>query len=799
MSALNFLNKTFSKITLDDKNEKNKNEKNKKNDKNKNEKKNDIDVDGGIKEKSIKFNHGVMIKLKKGVYKGYNGYVLESYPDTFDVKFEYTNYILVKHYGLLNIGSIINTNYGKSTIVQKIDKLYVIKTSNETNLNMFSSQLVKVLYKDNALFIVEMNGKKVNLGLKLNSDNKETMLSELSKVVQNGELDETIYELSELSELSDSDIYYMIICNSDDKSDIEHIGKYGKCISIIDEQYMIKYTRISRFDKKNLDINGKNVIVKRGEFKGKIGEIANINKASLNVHIDALNKSISRHVVFDKFYIKERSVEVGDVFYNDVMLKSGLVINVTKITENIMYGYDKHNNEVTFKKDDIEKYLPGFKIISKKEIDNDIYTEEDNLVSEEQQEEEHQYEEDDSNEVEIMGYEVNEVNEVNDTNDTNEKTNDTNEKTNGFENGNVDEMELKVSFKDMERCEFVAQKLSKEETEIMNSIDKVIRLLNYPCDIINKYTLLSKIVETEKVMKAELEKINIKKWKKSDMKYVIMYLVIAEVIKNRELHMTYNTFKSQIEKLYNIGYFTKSDVMGSCFLITEKENENIIKTCFGLTMLSEEESLKMREIYKKSKYLEIMIKMVENCGVILQEWYGKINLKGCKNVEVKIYNVAEGRREKEYPKYFLTTNDILTGNIPETSKKIVWGPQSEYLVNIWKTGLNKKMMSCDDNEKKSIYEYVINNFDNAPFMRSYVPTNEIERVKYTELMKTFVKFVGQLKEYVNMKRGEKMCKLSEMNKEKERVNKKRRELSDLRGLEYEFDNIDIRCNKKIKK
>lgn len=639
MSALNFLNKTFSKITLDNKTNKKINEKNNKK------------MDGEIGEKMggklIKFNHGVMIKLKKGIYKGYNGYVLEYYPETVDVKFEYTNNVLVKNY-------------------------------------------------------------------------------------------------------------------------------------------------ISRFDKNMVEIKDEKVVVKRGEYKGKVGEIIKINKARLTIHIDALNKTISKHVVCDKLIIKERNVEIDDVFYYDIILKGGITITVTKITDDMMYGYDKDNNVVTFKECDIEKYLPGFKILKQKgEVESKcIENNEDIFISENQQEEEeeHKYEEGQEDEGEVMGYERNDINE-------NEKVNIENEKN------NTDELELKVSFKDMERCEFVSQKLSKDETEIMNSIDKVIKLLNYPTDIINKYSLLEKIMGTIKVMRNELERVNITKWKKSDIKYIVLYLIIVEVVKKRELHITYNTFTSQIEKLYNIGYFIKSDVMGSCFLITEKENADIINTCFGLVVLSEEESKKMRVLYKDSKYLEIMIRMIENCGDILQEWYGKIDLKGCKKVDVKIYNVAEGRRNKEYPKYFLTTKDILNGNIPETSKKIVWGPQSEYLVNIWKTGLNKKMMSCNSDEKKSIYEYVINNFDNAPFMRDYIPSNEVEKIKYTELMKTFVKFVGQLREYVDMKKNEKMCKLNERNIEKERVNNKRREFSELRGLEEGFDNIELKeqkGNKKLK-
>jgi ribosomal protein L24 len=620
MSALNFLNKKFSNITLDNKaNEK-------MNDKKMNDKK--IKKENG---EFIKFNHGVMIKLKSGIYKGYNGYVLEYYPDMIDVKFE------------------------------NMDGGFIIK----------------------------------------------------------------------------------------------------------------------RVEKKMVEIKGDNVFIKKGDYKGKNGELINIVKARLNVHIDALNKSVSRHLVKVNGVFEERNIEIGDVFYNDIMLKNGDIINVTKIKGEVMYGYDKKNNDVEVKGSEIGRYLPGFKInCSKKvdiEINDDIFVSENNV----DEEEDHQYEEEEKEqeESEVVGYEVD-----------------------GYkgESDNIgEEMELKVSFKDIERCEFVAQKLSKDETEIMNNVDKVIKLLSYPSDIINRYTVLGNIKQTIDVMKGDLERINITTWKESDLKYITFYLIIVELIKNRDMYMTNNIFISQVEKLYNVGYFTKVDIKGSCLLMSMKDR--IMETCFGLIVLSEEKSEGIRLLYKKSKYLEIIIKMIENCGVILEEWYGKINLRGNKKVEVKIYNVAEGKREKAYPKYFLTTKDILTGNIPVTSKKIRWGPQSEYLVNIWKNGLNKKMEMCDNDNKRSVYEYVINNFDNAPFMKDYIPTNEMEKLKYTELMKTFVKFVDQLKEYVDMKNVEKANRLDEINKEKERVNKKRREICEIKGLLGDFEDIGIDENKKIKK
>ena len=683
MSALNFLNKTFSKIVLDDKTgdkmnekyeknyEKNYEKTNKKINKKVNKKDGENSIEEDVKldenEKLIKFNHGVMIKLRRGFYKGYNGFVLENYPDTVDVKMNYIDYVLVGN-GLLKNGMVINTSFGKSTIIEMIN-----------------------------------NGK-----------------------------------------------------------------------------YMISYERIARFEKNNVEIKGDKVMIKRGEHKNKIGDLVKINKAKLNIRIDAL--------------LREKNVEEDDVFYNDLVLKGGETINVVKVTKEYMEGYDKKNNIIKFQEVDVEKYLPGFKIIrsdksdtnkEKYESDEKVYVGDEKLyIGDEEENGENVFatdEGEDGGEGEVMGYEEN-----------------TNENGDNYENENgnmIEEDELKVSFKDMERCEFVAKTLSKEENDIMNNIDKVIKFLSYPCDIINKYSLMEKIMDSLKIMKGDLERVKINRWKKSDIKYVVLYLTIIEVVKYRDINITYNTFTNQIEKLYKVGYLTKSDILGSNFLI----NENIKDTCFSCIILSDEESKNVRTLYKEKRFLEIIIKMVEKCGDILQKWFGKIDLKGIKRLDIKIYNVADGKRNKEYPKYFLTTKDILSGNIPVTSKKIIWGPQSEYLVNIWKNSLNNKMKKCDDNESRSIYEYVINNFDKAPFMRDYVPKNDIEKVKYKELMVTFVKFVDQLREYVNIKNSEKQCELDKRNEEKEKVNNKRSMLSEFRNLEDDLDGLNLDEKKITKK
>jgi uncharacterized membrane protein YgaE (UPF0421/DUF939 family) len=101
------------------------------------------------------------------------------------------------------------------------------------------------------------------------------------------------------------------------------------------------------------------------------------------------------------------------------------------------------------------------------------------------------------------------------------------------------------------------------------------------------------------------------------------------------------------------------------------------------------------------------------------------------------------------------------------------------------------MINCKDNEQKLIYKYVIDNFDNAPFIRRNMPTNDVEKRLYKELMKTFVKFVEQLKQYTDVKTSEKNYKLEKYRQEQERVSKKRREISELNNLNVDLDNLDI--------
>ena len=778
MSALNFLNKNFTNLSLDVVSRDTTSTNAKPVKIGTNDIKNET--------KNLSFSHGSMIILKKGYYKGYRGYVLEHYPERIDIRLEYIDYVFMKPFGTLKIGSVIMTTYGKSIIMNKIEKLYVIKTDEE-ELRMSSTYLIKLVYIKNQLMIIKENSKKnYKINLKLNQSTLDQMLIELSKVVKNKKLSEVISEEIETEITYFEDEYYMIIANSENQNDKQYIGKYGKCIGIIDPQYMIKYDRIVRVDRKLVEINDQSVLIKKGQYKNKVGKLVKIYKASLNVYIDALNKSFVKHLVFENGLFKEKNIEVDDVFYCDIVLKDDTTINVKKVNNEVICGVNRNHKTISFKRDEIKVFLPGFKIkndINENDVTNDDINNEQEFLQDEDVEKNDDEKNDDEDDKERTDYEENENND-----------NHNEEKEDQFQ----DEVEMKQSFKDIERCGFMDRSFSKVEKEILSNIDKVIKFLSYPDHFVNKYTLLDKIKESLKVMREDLERININRWKTSDMKYVISNLVIYDCIKNSENDITYNYFTTQVEKLYKVGYLSKTDISGATFLRTEIEKD-IINTCFGLVIISSDESKRLKSLYKESKYLEIIVKIMENCGLILQEWFGKIILNNNMSNQIEILSVKNERSMKDYPKYFITTNDILTGNIPETSRNILWGPHSNRLVNVWKNGLNKKMDGCMNEEKKSIYKYVIDNFDKAPFMRDYTPKDDFEKIKYKELMKTFVKFIEQLREYVNLKNSEKLVELQERNKEKERVNKKRREISDLNNLNVDLDDLmldDKNINKK---
>ena len=115
----------------------------------------------------------------------------------------------------------------------------------------------------------------------------------------------------------------------------------------------------------------------------------------------------------------------------------------------------------------------------------------------------------------------------------------------------------------------------------------------------------------------------------------------------------------------------------------------------------------------------------------------------------------------------------------DTARKIMWGPKSQTLINIWKQSLNKKLEKESNMDLKEIYTFVIVNLDNAPFVLRSLESSEdkMDKLKYRELKRSFDTFTGKLKTHVEKKKIEHLEDLGKVALEKARISKRRLEIS----------------------
>ena len=112
------------------------------------EKKDDVKDEKNIK-KVKKIVHGKNVMLKRGNYKGYNGFVREHNMETCDVEVEDYVYVITSMYENCVFGDIVN----------KIDKMYCLKLKmkdNDVEVRLFNNQVSKFVcvYDDNMKRIV---------------------------------------------------------------------------------------------------------------------------------------------------------------------------------------------------------------------------------------------------------------------------------------------------------------------------------------------------------------------------------------------------------------------------------------------------------------------------------------------------------------------------------------------------------------------------------------------------------------------------------------------------------------------
>ena len=738
-----------------------------------------------------KFVHTKNVLMTTGQYKGHSAFVYEFYGPKVVIEITETGYVFANIYGNKNMGDKIMTTYGESVIVDKIDKMYAvnIKTKNAENvaniqeIRLFEKDCMRVVFvNENSIKklaqIVRASGNKYEVAVldliyKNNFDENDILL-QLSEIIKKREYVKT-FEKKIFNKVGME--YFMILRE-------DSAGKFGKFSRMISEQYSVEYkTQISvlktfvEFDKKNQS----RVIVKKGVYKNKTGKLVNMEDSHVKVELQTIGKKIVKHTVKGGV---EKKITLDNIFHTDLLLMNGKYFQVSNIIGDTFRGYQMGSSEqIDINESDITMFMPGFEILSddstEESDEQDIQTNDD---------------------LDFI-FETTTTNENEESVDYEDET-EQNEYENGgdeVENMEIEynEVEMKESYKDIERTGYMQRVLSKDEKDILKYIEKLFNIIGYPDDLVNKYNIVEKALEAINKMKSDLERLNITEWKSSDIKYVIACLSLYEILK-MGTNISKLTFGGYISRLFDIGYFTKSNISGSMFMLHLDKSD--IKTCLDIICIKKTE---VKKLYKSGNYLDIVKIMMDNCSSILQEWYGKV-VFGYKETEIEYIPVCKPNYVKEYPKYYVTAKELISGNeIPATANKVIWNPETLTMINKVKMSLNKKMSKESNDSVKNIYKFVIENIDNTPFVLEKYnnSSDKNEILKCKELKRTFDMFIIKAKSYFEEVSKEKQEKQQLINNENERVNKKRKEISLERGddLINTFDDLHMKENKALKR
>lgn len=763
--------KNMSIIHLDDRNQDV--EKNKKIRKN---------LQNGQKTKKYKFIHGSNVIMTSGQYKGYNGFVYEYFPSMASVSMDDEMYVWAAQYGEKKIGDEIMTSRGSGVIVSKISELLNVCIGEmDIRLPRFCFARYVTFMDNNILKIAQL--------LKIHDDKYEmvVMKFDYSKMFDAQDLSKMVSDSFKTGEFSYGEKvmvlasncgyeFYFVCKHSESKAEQDYYGRYGKLSLEIPEQYLVSIKRIVTVNKSMISSQGKRVKVERGLYKNKEGDLVNIESAYLNVEIEALNnKKITNHYArLPNGNFEIRKIFTSDVFFIDLELMNGNYFQVEECYDTYYVGFERSKSgggeKKTISKVDVKTIMPGFTITDRELVCSfEKQTEEKFILDtiETQENQENQEVDEEVVETDNMDYE--------NGFDENEKVAEQFENTEG---------QMKETFRDMERSGFVQRSLSKDEKEYMKMIEKCGSAIG---DVPDSYVVLDKIIDAVKMMRSELEKISVVDWASSDVKYIVACLVSYEIMKTG-YPMTIYEFRKYVQKLYDMNYLNKSSIANSGFVRCENLQTG---SSWKIIEMTSDEKNEFKRLYKNKKYDNLVKDVMERCHKILGVWFGPVTFSK-ENTDLELFKVSESKHTaRAYPKYFLTTTDILNNVTSKDANKILWGPNSQKLVNTWKESLVKKLENENNKTVKCIYEFVKENIENAPFILPTLEKSEdkLDKLKYKELKRAFEIFTEKLRVYVDKQADEKKTSLEQSMQESMRIAEKRMEISRKRNS----DEMMIEC------
>ena len=686
--------------------------------------------------------------LTSGEYKGYSCFITDVTPICVELQIEEISYVLVEENDNKKIGEKANAN-GTSVIVDIIPEMYEItNVKNGVNIRLPVEAFMVVIVLKNG-DILQKNGNKYykkNKKITNEEDINERMLFDKEDVK-----DVEVFFCEKENNEEIYNMYAMVV----DKKYTEFYGNNGRLLRKIGKQHVILFNRSVIF-KKSMTKHLKNdfFLVKVGIYKNKIGKLVKTYDNNFSVTLNTNGKKISEIYVKkgDEYFC--RKIVKDDLFKIDIILKSGKYIEVKEYSQNLYVGKEFQTNvQKTIRLDEIEildlqirektkKEETKEEEINEEEINEEEFANENaNEICDDALEEKKENQEDDDDEKEIDQYDDEVV-----------------ENNNEVENF---EVEMKSGFKDSARLNTMEKKLSEKENDILKTIEKCKRSFEY--DTENTYAIIDKVNECIDLFKNDLLKISKAKntdlVKKTDYTFIVALFVLYDLVKSG--FAMQKSFNDYIEKLYNDGYLKGTFISGSIFLRKDKTEQLSISNIFSKIQMSESEYDSTKELLKKKKHLNVLKIMVNNCDKLLQDIFGKVVFNYDNKIEY--IPIIRNNRKYNYPKYFITSKDLVSNNISSEATHILHGP----LINKWIAGLREKQKKINDQEKKNIYKFIIDNFYKAPIILNNVDITS--DIKYIELQRVYTKFVSKVDIHLKEKDIVRKKRIERKNKELSKI------------------------------
>jgi hypothetical protein len=776
------------------------------------------------KKEKKQFKHGSNVIMKLGTYKGYYGYVYDFYPAKVEVEIEDQQYINAEVYGKKKIGSTIVTEFGDSTIIDKKKRVYILNinkkeekesiipenVSNELLLeNLFTQEKQKTkkiqlrLSQDEILEVVKYKKNNIlKFGVYITRDEKYVHVRPIQLSYEELTYSELVKELSQ--KIKNNDLMSGDIQKFEKTSDIitfvtkgEYAGFYSENTQIIPAQYLITYKKKILLAKSQLKRQtSKLYVILNGAYKGKSAEVITTYPSHLSVYIDAAGKKVTKHMVkYNNGYI-ERYIYPSDVFYMDILLSNGNMFEVKEITDdNIIIGLEKTNNTLTprqISKDDIQSLQPGFAFTQdtkeKLDLEESVYSYGD-PVYEEKEFENNQDDED----GEMVGFEEEEEDAESDLEFPTEEPEE--ESTEQY----AEESQYKSSYKDIERITFEGQELTKDQLKIKSKIEKISK--QFSINTLNEFKLIKQVEDSIKSIKKQLNNVGMNFWNISDEKYIIVVIVLFDIIKSGYGSMISNigedTLTTYIQEL----------ISGSRPFFNKKDYANSIFMKSGWTESFETNEKIFKALLNTKDYLQIHKYIIQNCILVLEDIYGKVNLD-VKTKDVSDLITLGKRKYEDEPRTRITVKDIFTGNVTDDATTILWGLVYQPLLEKYKNKLIEKIN--DENSNKTtriVYDYVLQNIERGLFAIPEIKAlyesskSPIDELKYKKMSSIWASLMENAEViYKNLEKEKQERKL-ELEKEKRKLSERRETITTMKrlksfGLDDEEDSVELTYDRK---